>query len=190
MRLTGAIAFIFSLFILLPAQSEAEVIAKVIKSTQTMKVYVNGVERYKWRVSTARRGYWTPVGQWRPKWLSRMHYSRKYHMSPMPYSVFFKGGYAIHGTRAVRRLGRTASHGCIRLRTKNAKTFYSLVMRHGKRNSRVVIVNKESIGDLALKIPSELKALKAKKALLLAALEARRDYAGTDMEHEIWPASL
>ncbi len=190
MRLTGAIAFIFSLVLLLPGQSQAEVVAKIIKSTQTMKVYVNGVETHKWRVSTARRGYWTPVGQWRPKWLSRMHYSRKYHMSPMPYSVFFKGGYAIHGTRAVRRLGRIASHGCIRLRTKNAKALYKLVLKHGKRNTRVVIVQKEKAGDLALSIPSELKALKAKKAVLLAALDGRKAVAATDMEHEIWPASI
>lgn len=190
MRATGAFTFIFSLFLLLPGHSQAEIVAKIIKSTQTMKVYVNGVETYKWKVSTARRGYVTPVGQWRPKWLSRMHYSRKYHMSPMPYSVFYKGGYAIHGTRAVRRLGRTASHGCVRLQTKNAKTFYSLVLRHGKRNSRVVVVNKEKTGDLALTIRSELRALKAKKAVLLAALEGRRDYAGSDMEHEIWPASI
>lgn len=190
MRLTGAIAFLFSVILLMPGQSQAEVVAKIIKSTQTMKVYVNGVESHKWRVSTARRGYWTPVGQWRPTWLARMHYSRKYNMSPMPYSVFFKGGYAIHGTNAIRRLGRIASHGCIRLHPRNAKTLYRLVRKHGKRNTRVVIVNKESAGDLALSIPKELKALKAKKALLLAAIEGKKEVAATDMEHEIWPASI
>lgn len=190
MRTTGAVAFLFSLFLLLPGQSQAEIVAKIIKSTQTMKVYVNGVQTHQWRVSTARRGYSTPVGQWRPKWLSRMHYSRKYNNSPMPHSIFFKGGYAIHGTGAIRRLGRTASHGCIRLHPKNARALYSLVMRHGKRNTRVVIVNKERFGDLALSIPSELRALKVKKAVLLAALENRLEIPGSDMEHEIWPAAI
>lgn len=190
MRWAGLVVLVFSLLVLLPGESKAEVVAKIIKSTQTMKVYVNGVKTYQWRVSTARRGYYTPVGQWRPKWLARMHYSRKYHMSPMPYSIFFKGGYAIHGTRAVRRLGRTASHGCIRLHTSNARRLYSLVQRHGKRNTRVVIVNSERRGDMALGIPSELKTLKAKKKVLLAALQSPRVYAATDMEHEIWPASI
>src|SRR3712207_7541770 len=46
--------------------------------------------------------------------LHRMWYSRKYDNSPMPHSIFFTGGYAIHGTPHVRSLGRPASHGCIR----------------------------------------------------------------------------
>ena len=60
-------------------------------------------------------------------------------MSPMPYSVFYHGGYAIHGTGAVSRLGRPASHGCVRLHTANAKTFYNLVRRVGMGNTRVVV---------------------------------------------------
>jgi hypothetical protein len=34
--------------------------------------------------------------------------------SPMPYSVFFYKGYAIHGTTELHRLGGPASCGCIR----------------------------------------------------------------------------
>ncbi len=60
-------------------------------------------------------------------------------MSPMPYSVFFTGGYAIHGTGAISRLGRPASHGCIRLHPSNARTFYSLVKQNGMRNTRIVV---------------------------------------------------
>jgi lipoprotein-anchoring transpeptidase ErfK/SrfK len=60
-----------------------------------------------------------------------MWYSRKYHMSPMPHSIFFLGGYAIHGTDAVGRLGRPASHGCVRLHPSNAATLYSLVRQSG-----------------------------------------------------------
>ena len=36
----------------------------------------------------------------------------------MPYSVFFTGGYAVHGTSHVKALGRPASHGCVRLSTQ------------------------------------------------------------------------
>jgi hypothetical protein len=60
-----------------------------------------------------------------------MHYSRKYHMSPMPYSIFFRGGYAIHGTYATGALGRPASHGCVRLAPGNAKRLYEIVQAEG-----------------------------------------------------------
>jgi lipoprotein-anchoring transpeptidase ErfK/SrfK len=62
-------------------------------------------------------------------------------MSPMPYSVFYYRGYAIHGTDAVKRLGTPASHGCVRLQTANAAKFYSLVQQVGRGNTRIVVVN-------------------------------------------------
>ncbi|MEE2950154.1 L,D-transpeptidase catalytic domain [Fulvimarina manganoxydans] len=119
--------------------AQARLVAKVDLSSQTMTVIQDGKVRYRWPVSTARRGYVTPTGTWRPKRVHRMWYSRKYDMSPMPYSVFYHGGYAIHGTGAVSRLGRPASHGCVRLHTANAKTFYDLVRRVGMGNTRVVV---------------------------------------------------
>ena len=109
------------------------------KSRQRMWVYLDNEYVGDWKVSTARRGYWTPVGIYRPYTLHRMHYSRKYHHSPMPWSVFFKGGYAIHGTNAIRRLGRPASHGCVRVHPRNAKKLYQLIKRYGKRNTRIII---------------------------------------------------
>ena len=119
----------------------ASLVARVDISSQTMTVSKNGRVIHKRRVSTARPGYWTPRGTWSPKRLHRMWYSRKYEMSPMPWSVFFRGGYAIHGTNAVKRLGTPASHGCIRLHTANAATFYSLVREIGPGNTRIVVVN-------------------------------------------------
>ena len=109
------------------------------KSRQRMWVYLDNQYVGDWKVSTARRGYWTPVGVYRPYTLHRMHYSRKYHNSPMPWSVFFKGGYAIHGTNAIRRLGRPASHGCVRVHPRNAKKLYQLIKRYGKQNTRIII---------------------------------------------------
>ena len=60
-----------------------------------------------------------------------MHYSHKYHMSPMPYSIFFAGGYAIHGTYSTADLGRPASHGCIRLSPGHAEILYGMVQGQG-----------------------------------------------------------
>ena len=45
----------------------------------------------------------------------------------MPHSIFFSGGYAIHGSYEISRLGRPASHGCIRLHPSNAATLFALV---------------------------------------------------------------
>ena len=115
--------------------------ARIDISSQTMTVRQYGRVLYRWKVSTARRGYVTPRGTYRPQRTERMWYSRKYHMSPMPYSVFFRGGYAIHGTGAVKHLGRPASHGCVRLRTRNAATFYSMVREVGFRNTRIVVTD-------------------------------------------------
>jgi hypothetical protein len=99
-------------------------------STQTMRVE-SGAGSYVWPVSTARAGYYTPRGSYAPTGMQLMPYSRKYHMSPMPYSIFFRGGYAIHGTYATGALGRPASHGCVRLSPGNAKRLYEIVQAEG-----------------------------------------------------------
>ncbi len=57
----------------------------------------------------------------------------------MPHSIFFHEGYAIHGTGYVSRLGRPASHGCVRLHPANAATLYALVREHGRDNTRIVV---------------------------------------------------
>ena len=120
-------------------QAAAELVAKVDISRQTMAIIKNGRVIRRWPVSTGRKPYRTPVGSYRP---TRMHVyweSRKYDRSPMPHSIFFRGGYAIHGTYHVRSLGRPASHGCIRLRPANAKELFYLVKANGRSNTRIVV---------------------------------------------------
>lgn len=117
----------------------AKVVAKVDISDQKMRVYINGIPRHSWKVSTGRSGYRTPTGSYKPTRTHKMWYSRSYNMSPMPYSVFFHRGYAVHGTNYVKRLGRPASHGCVRLHTKNAKRLYSLVKKYGRANVQIKI---------------------------------------------------
>jgi lipoprotein-anchoring transpeptidase ErfK/SrfK len=137
------LAVAFSVMLLgIPAQGwAASLVANVNVSTQTMTVVKHGRVIHTWKVSTARKGYITPRGTWRPKRMHRMWHSRKYDMSPMPYSVFYHGGYAIHGTSYVKRLGRPASHGCVRLATANAAKFYALVKQIGPGNTRIVVSN-------------------------------------------------
>ena len=121
------------------ASADARLVARVSLSRQTMTVSVDGRVVERWKVSTARPGYRTPVGSYRPTRLHRMWYSRRYENAPMPYSIFFRGGYAIHGTGAVRRLGTPASHGCVRLHPSNAAALYAMVQRAGARNTAIVI---------------------------------------------------
>ncbi|WP_271200948.1 L,D-transpeptidase [Methylopila turkensis] len=136
-RIMGLLALGFGLAFAAPAQ--ATVVAQISLSQQRMDVMVDGVRAYSWPVSTARRGYVTPTGSYRPFRTEKMWHSRKYDMSPMPYSVFFRGGYAVHGTTYVRSLGRPASHGCVRLQTANAAKLYALVQKKGMARSRIVI---------------------------------------------------
>ena len=119
----------------------ASLVANINVSAQTMTVVKHGRVIHTWKVSTARKGYVTPRGTWRPKRMHKMWRSRKYDMSPMPYSVFYHGGYAIHGTNYVKSLGRPASHGCVRLATANAARFYALVEQIGPGNTRIVVRN-------------------------------------------------
>jgi lipoprotein-anchoring transpeptidase ErfK/SrfK len=107
--------------------AQAGIVVTVDKTAQRLTVEVDGSSRYRWPVSTGRWGYNTPNGSYRPQWLARKWFSRKYDWSPMPYSIFFNGGYAIHGSYEVSRLGRPASHGCIRLHPGNAAVLFALV---------------------------------------------------------------
>jgi L,D-transpeptidase catalytic domain len=114
--------------------AQASVLIQINLSTQTMHVSGNGGS-YSWPISTARSGYRTPRGVFHAQGLQLMHYSQKYHMSPMPHSIFFAGGYAIHGTYETRSLGRPASHGCVRLSTAHAAILYQMVRAEGARIS-------------------------------------------------------
>jgi lipoprotein-anchoring transpeptidase ErfK/SrfK len=118
-------------------QAQAEVVITVSKARQTMSVSVNGLPRYSWSVSTGVGG--TPSGTFRPQSLSRDHRSSLFNNAPMPYSIFYDGHFAIHGTTAVSQLGRPASHGCVRLHPSNAATLFALVQKEGMSNTRIVI---------------------------------------------------
>ncbi len=152
--------------------AQAKIIARVNLASQTMNVYVNGALRHSWRVSSGRSGYNTPRGSYRPTVMRVMHYSRKYNNSPMPHSIFFRGGYAIHGTGAVSRLGRPASHGCVRLSPGNAARLYSLVKAHGAGNTRIIIG-----GGRAPQVASYRKRAKRTKTVYRASRGKKRSYA-------------
>jgi lipoprotein-anchoring transpeptidase ErfK/SrfK len=136
-RLAFAVAAVIFGLALTPAN--AGVVVQIDKSSQRMSVRIDGMTRYSWPVSTGRGGYGTPSGTFRPQMMARRWYSRKYYNSPMPYSIFFHYGFAIHGTNDIARLGGPASHGCVRLHPSHAAALFALVARSGPSNTRIEI---------------------------------------------------
>lgn len=115
-------------------------------TNQMMTVSENGDVVHRWPISSGRRGYATPTGTFQPTWMARQWFSRQYDNAPMPHSIFFHRGVAIHGSYATRSLGRPASHGCVRLAPKNASTLFRMVTRHGKERTRIVVHGTPNFG--------------------------------------------
>jgi len=138
MRVLLAAFVILAGFMSAPALSAA-VEARVDISEQKMRVYHYGKLKYVWPVSTARKGKVTPTGTWNAKFLSKNHRSSIYDNAPMPYSIFYSGNFAIHGTNHIKRLGRPASAGCVRLHPDHAKVLFNMTARVGTQNMKVRI---------------------------------------------------
>jgi L,D-transpeptidase catalytic domain len=141
LRVSIYVTYAFSLFSVVTAAPSAfaEVLISVNKSTQQMSVSVDGVPRYRFTVSTGRAGYGTPNGTYHPQHLAASWFSKLYYNSPMPHSIFFHGGYAIHGSYEISRLGGPASHGCIRLHPANAASLFALVKSEGMAATTIVV---------------------------------------------------
>jgi lipoprotein-anchoring transpeptidase ErfK/SrfK len=134
----GAVAVAATLWMVASAgNARADVVVRIDKSSQRMAVIVNGEHRYTWPVSTGIYG--TPSGSFRPQGLRRYHRSSLYNNAPMPYSIFYDGNFAIHGTTHVRQLGGRASRGCVRLHPSHAAVLFSLVQGSGLGNTRISI---------------------------------------------------
>ncbi len=122
-------------------------VARINLTTQTMVVQAGNKTIHSWKVSTGAPGYSTPPGSFKPSWMAQMWHSRQYDDAPMPYSVFFNGGIAVHGTMNPGSLGSPRSHGCARLATSNAATFFKLVNRHGMAQTRIIVHGKQPYGN-------------------------------------------
>ena len=157
-RIAVALAIIAALLLGGLSRAQAGVVVTVDKTAQRLSVTVNGANRYDWPVSTARIGYRTPNGSYRPERLERKWFSRKYDWSPMPHSIFFNGGYAIHGSYEISRLGRPASHGCIRLHPQHAAILFALV-KERVNDTRIVVTGAMDGPSMAVaRVPARVTA--------------------------------
>src|SRR6201986_4534844 len=177
--------------------AEAKLDILVDKATQRMLVIQDGYVRYMWPISTGRDSMQTPNGVYAPQRLERNWFSSAYYDSPMPFSIFFHNGYAIHGSYAIDRLGGPASHGCVRLHPHHAAILFDLVQQEGPGRTTIEITDqgrpqerplsgREIVGgparDAALVSPRDTALVSPRDAALVSprdiALVPPRDIAG------------
>ena len=133
----------------------AAILINIDKSKQKMTVFLDGVEKYDWPVSTGRAGYSTPSGTYTATSMNEVWYSKEWDNSPMPHSIFFmKDGHAIHGSYEVKTLGKPVSHGCVRISPENAATLYALVENNGLENTEVVLTGVTPGGEFKVARPA------------------------------------
>ncbi len=130
------------------AQINCMIWIKVNITQQRLYLYVDGNLTNTFVVTTGDAKHKTPTMDRRPsgpmyeKYTSKKFPGGDYMgLGNMPYVMFIKGGYAIHGTTKgnILLLGKKISHGCIRLHPDNAKIVYELIQAKGLENVWVTI---------------------------------------------------
>ena len=121
-------------------KTSCPVYIKIDKSLQRAYLYLHGRYQDEWAVSTGVSGYRTPNFEKHPNGrIYDAYTSSKYPggdwngLGNMPYAVFIRGGFAMHGTPKSNwpKLGSPASHGCIRMHPTNAKRVNRLIRQYG-----------------------------------------------------------
>src|SRR5262249_52146567 len=121
-------------------ESTGAILINIDKSRQKMTVFLDGVEKYVWPVSTGLAGYSTPSGTYTATSMNEIWNSKERDNAPMPHSIFFrKDGYAINGPYEAKYLGRPASPGCVRISRGKSATLSALVKTIGLKNTEVVL---------------------------------------------------
>jgi L,D-transpeptidase catalytic domain len=126
--------------------AQAHIAITVDKDAQMLTVAVDGVERYRWPVSTGNPSHETPNGKFQTFRMEADHFSKEFDDAPMPHAIFFtKMGHAIHGTDSESKLGIPVSHGCVRLSRANAATLYDMVEKDGVLNTTVTLTGSAQV---------------------------------------------
>lgn len=122
---------------------------QIDKAKQQLYLWIFGELKDSFLVSTGKgKKYETPQMELHPqgpvltKYTSKKFPGGNYKgLGNMPYAVFLRNGYAIHGTTEgnIPKLGTTASHGCIRLHPDNAKILNALVKSVGLKQTWISI---------------------------------------------------
>ena len=79
MRKSVLFGTIFSVIAGFSVAAQASILAKIDLTNQKMNVVINGQQTYSWKISSGRKGYYTPNGKFRPYRMEKMHYSTIYY---------------------------------------------------------------------------------------------------------------
>ncbi len=91
----------------------------ISKATRMLTWVIDGVPQYQFDVRFGSEALPTREGTFAITWKKKDVISNLYH-TPMPYSMFFSGGQAIHYSSNFARLGYNgSSHGCVNVRDWN-----------------------------------------------------------------------
>ncbi len=122
------------------AQSKGQVIRRAISnlkqsqqrwiqvdlSSQRLTAWKGGTPVYAVTVSTGKKSTPTRTGVFRVQTKlrkTRMR-GRNYNLPNVPYTMYYQGGYAIHGAYWHRRFGTPVSHGCVNVAPNHAKWLF------------------------------------------------------------------
>lgn len=124
-------AILAAAVLLTAAPAGAAVRIRIDLAAQRLEAVTPQGETVTWKISSGRRGYETPTGNYGVMRMEADHHSDEYDQAPMPYAIFFSPrGLAIHGSYE-RGLGRPLSHGCVRLAVPNARQLFQWVEKNG-----------------------------------------------------------
>jgi len=138
-----------------PKKAGSAVLINIDKTKQKMAIFLGGLEKYEWPISTGRTGYSTPSGTYTATSMNEIWYSKQWDNAPMPHSIFFiKDGHAIHGSYDLKNLGKPVSHGCVRISPENAAKLYALVEENGLENTKVVLTGVTPGGESKVASPA------------------------------------
>jgi hypothetical protein len=89
-------------------------------------LYRDGVLHNSWLVRGGAADKQTRTGDFQVQWRDEDHTSRTYGGAPMPYSQFFSGGQALHGSRVMMNPYVGHSHGCVNFWVEDARQLWNL----------------------------------------------------------------
>ncbi|MEW5859743.1 MAG: L,D-transpeptidase [Cyanobacteriota bacterium] len=103
-------------------------------SKQRLIAWEGGRRVYSVPISSGKRSTPTRVGTFRiqSKHRSTRMRGRGYNVPNVPYTMYYSGGYAIHGAYWHNRFGTPVSHGCVNLPVGQARKLYSFAS-HGTK---------------------------------------------------------
>ena len=95
-------------------------------STQTVRAWEGTHLSMEFRASTGLSNTPTRVGRFRiyQKYKTTLMSGADYYLPDVPYTMYYDGGYAIHGVYWHNNFGERMSHGCINLSMEDAKKLF------------------------------------------------------------------